>query len=167
MTTDVINKIKDADMILIGIGEEMAQDNANSDELITFYNKLGETLKDKNYFVVSISQDTIIYDSNLSPDYITTPYSDKESISPEGVDKQWDKYMKWLSCTLNRKLLVMEFGVLLSKPNVIRWPFERVVMLNEKSHLIRINNTIPQLPSELSARATSIKDNPLYFFDSI
>lgn len=167
MTTDVIEKIKDADMVLVGIGEELALQNDNNDKLLSFYNALSDTLKDKNKFIVSLNDDTVIFDSNLLGEYVTAPYSDKEDISTEGIDHQWEKYMKWLSCTLNKKLLVIELGVLLSKPNVIRWPFERVVMLNEKAHLIRINSTIPQLPSELSARGTSIKDNPLYFFDSI
>lgn len=167
MQTDVIEKIRNADLVLIGIGEELSSDNCNKEELLTFFNNLSCVLKDKNYFVVSINQDSVIFESSLSSENITAPYSDMEEITPDGEDKQWDKYMKWLSCSLNKKLVVLELGVLLSKPNVIRWPFERVVMINEKAHLIRINKTIPQLPSELSEKATSVNDNPLYFFDSI
>lgn len=164
MKTEILNRINDADMVLVGIGEELSSDKCQSQELIDFYNSLGKIIADKNYFIVSINADSLIYDSNLNSERITAPFSDVEEISEDGEDKQWDLYMKWLSGTLNKKLVVLECGVLLNRPNVIRWPFERIVQLNNKSYLIRINNTIPQLPSELTERAMSLEDNPLYFF---
>lgn len=167
MKTDVMKKIEEAEVVLIGLGEELAESDYDKEKILKFYNSLSDVVKEKNIFVVSINSDNVIFDSNLDLDRITAPYSDFEEISPEGDDKQWDKYMKWLSGTLNKKLVVLEFGVLLTKPNVIRWPFERVVMLNEKATLIRINNSIPQIPSELSEKAISIKDNPLYFFEAL
>lgn len=167
MNTDVIDKIKDADMILVGIGEELSTEKNQTNELINFYNVLAEMIADKNYFIISINSDSVVFDSELNHERITAPFSETEEISPEGDDIMWEKYMKWLPGTLNKKLVVLELGVLLTKPNVIRWPFERAVMLNEKSHLIRVNKTIPQLPLELKERATSIDDNPLYFFEVI
>lgn len=167
MKTDVIKMIENADMVLVGIGEELSAQECDKDELIEFYDSLAGVINDKNYFVVSLNPDSLIFDSMLDNDRITAPFSDFEEITESGEDKQWNLYMKWLSGTLNKKLIAIEFGVLLNRPNVIRWPFERVVMINNGAHLIRINKSIPQLPSELSERGISIGDNPLYFFNSI
>lgn len=167
MKTDVINMINDADMVLVGIGEELSFEKCEINKLMGFYNALSTAVKDKNYFVISVNPDAAIFDSTIDNGRITAPFSDSEEITESGEDKQWDLYMKWLSGTLNKKLLVIEFGVLLNRPNVIRWPFERVVMINTNAKLVRINKSIPQLPSELRERGISIGDNPLYFFDSI
>ena len=43
----------------------------------------------------------------------------------EGYQKQWEKYTKWLQGTLNKKLCILELGVELNLPSIIRWPFEK------------------------------------------
>ena len=77
----------------------------------------------------------------------------------EGYLPQWEKHKKWISGTLNHKLLVLELGVSLRFPQIIRWPFERITMINEKSHMIRVNETIPQINAEISERAESVRQS--------
>ncbi len=161
-----IQIVQESDMFLIGLGEEV-ENGFPSDELQLLYNKLAELLNGKNYFIVSQNENDGIWDTNLDPGRIAAPYSKDEIIDENGNDSQWVKYTKWLSGSLNRKLCIIELGVLLSNPNAIRWPSERIVMLNLKSHLLRINEKIPQLPTELGERGVSIPYNPLYFFDAL
>lgn len=157
-------KIDDADKILIGIGEEFSTNNNSENDLICAYNNLNDLLTDKDYFVVSINKDATIFESDLNNEKITAPNSDNVELNEKGEDKAWEKYMLWLSCTLNRKLLILELGVGLNAPQVIRWPFETTVSLNNKAELIRMNETLPNIPSEISNKATSIKENSVSFF---
>ena len=61
------------DMVLIGIGEEFSE----AGDALKAYNKLSDDLKGKNYFIVSLCMDDIIYESNLDPDRIVTPLGGK------------------------------------------------------------------------------------------
>lgn len=86
-----------------------------------------------------------------------------EGYLEEGYLPQWNKYTKWLSCTLNRKLCVLELGVGFKFPQVIRFPFEKVAAYNKKASLIRVNSKFPQLPEEMSQRGVSIAESPVQF----
>ena len=152
--------IDNADICLIGIGEEFSAEENSLNDLQAAYNKIHSLIKDKNYFVVSICDDKIIFTSELEYDRITAPYTLPEDATE---DKQWEKYMKWLSCTLNKKLLIIELGASLNKPQVIRWPFEKTVMINNKAQLIRINETMPNIPGEIKDKSVSIKANAVDF----
>lgn len=168
---EYINNIKEtiaeAQLVLVGIGSDVALTDSNEVRVKLFYDNLASLLKDSNYFVVSENEDAMIFTSGLDQNRITAPFCENEKMGPEGEDLQWNTYMKWLTGTINKRLFIIEIGVLMNKPNVIRWPFERVAMLNEKSHLLRLNTKLPQLPKELSEKGTSIEDNPLYFFESV
>ena len=61
------------DMVLIGIGEEFSE----APDALKAYNKLSEDLKGKNYFIVSLCMDDIIYESNLDSDRIVSPLGGK------------------------------------------------------------------------------------------
>lgn len=109
MTNELLEKIADSQMILIGIGKEMeedyqgmkeddfyrpllvrAQEEKDSAALIQYlrchyvrrhpnqrimesYEKLSDILKDKNYFIVSLTEDDYIYNSTLEKERIVTP----------------------------------------------------------------------------------------------
>ena len=73
--------------------------------------------------------------------------------------KNWEKYTKYLSDTLNKNLLVLELGVSLDYPTVIRWPFEKVTMINNKAHLVRVHERLCQHTPEISAKTDSIQMN--------
>lgn len=72
---------------------------------------------------------------------------------------QWEVYMKWLQNTLNKKICVIELGVGMKYPSVIRWPFERIARLNEKSYFFRIHEKLYQIPEEIKGRTSIIARN--------
>lgn len=181
-------EIKDAEMIFVGIGEEFD----NNNDALDAYNKLAEMLNGKNYFVVSLCMDDVIYESGLDESRIVCPmggmrkkqcpdacthdlYDINEEKCPncgktliynnikaenyveEGYLPQWQKHKLWLTGTLNKKLLLIELGVSMRFPQIIRWPFERLAGLNNKAFLIRVNEKLPQVDAEIADKAMSIK----------
>lgn len=87
----------------------------------------------------------------------------KEYYNEEGYLKQWNLYNKWLQGTLNKKLLVLEIGCDFSWISIVRMPFEKIVMINQKSLYYRVNSRFPQITAELSERMFSIQENPFQF----
>ncbi|MEZ3495173.1 MAG: hypothetical protein K1W38_23490 [Lachnospiraceae bacterium] len=81
----------------------------------------------------------------------------------EGYQKQWENYTKWLQGTLNKKLCILELGVELNLPNIIRWPFEKVAFYNQKASFFRINASLYQMTEELSGNGVSIAMNAVDF----
>ncbi len=81
----------------------------------------------------------------------TTGYSEK------GYEKDWKRYMLWLQGTLNKKICILELGVGFSYPTVIRWPFEKVAVLNEKACFVRVNKKLPQIAKEIKEKSFSVK----------
>lgn len=78
------------------------------------------------------------------------------SYSEEGYLKKWELYNKWLSGTVNRKLVMLELGENFNTPTVIRWPFEKIALINKKSLLIRVNKKFPMLVPEISETAVAL-----------
>lgn len=85
----------------------------------------------------------------------------------EEVEKQWDLYNKWLSATLNKKLMLIELGEGFLIPNLIRWPFEKVTFINQKSVLYRINGQLPQFPENISERAAAVSESSYDFLQEL
>lgn len=77
----------------------------------------------------------------------------------EGYMPRWADYMAWQTRTLNRNLLILELGVGFDSPTVIRWPFEKIVYVNQKSYLLRVHETLSQLPGEIGERAGRVPEN--------
>lgn len=96
---------------------------------------------------------------------LNTVYAEK--YNEQGYSEQWQIYMKWLQGTLNRRLLVLELGVGMNFPSVIRWPFERVVYFNQKAFLVRVNEKLYQLAEELSGKGCSIPKNAIAWLESL
>ena len=71
------------------------------------------------------------------------------------LDK-WSLYRRWLQGTINRKVVLLELGVGLEFPSVIRWPFEKIAFYNQKATLIRVHEKLYQLPEDLSGRGISV-----------
>lgn len=86
----------------------------------------------------------------ISPDY-----------REEGYLSQWQLYTKWLQGTLNRQLCILELGVGMQFPQVIRFPFEKVGFYNQKSYFYRVHSKLYQLTEELKGRGTSVSRNPV------
>lgn len=79
----------------------------------------------------------------------------------EGYLEQWKLYTKWLQGTLNRRLFVLELGVGMGFPSVVRWPFEKVVFFNQKAFLCRVNEKLYQLTEELAGKGCGISQNAI------
>lgn len=73
----------------------------------------------------------------------------------------WKFYTKWLQGTLNKKLCILELGVDLGFPTIIRWPFEKVAFYNQKAVLIRVNDKLYHIPEELMEKGISIASNAI------
>lgn len=84
-----------------------------------------------------------------------------ESYNEAGYAEQWQVYTKWLQGTLNRSLAVLELGVSMRFPSVIRWPFEKVAYFNKKAVFIRVNETLYQLTEELREKGVGIPMNTI------
>lgn len=84
-----------------------------------------------------------------------------EKYDEEGYLDQWQLYTKWLQGTLNRKLLILELGVGMQCPSVIRWPFEKVAFFNQKASFWRVNENLYQLSEEIKEKGTSISQNAI------
>ena len=79
----------------------------------------------------------------------------------KGYLEEWTKYTRWLQETLNRSLFVLELGVRMDFPSVIRWPFEKIVRYNQKAFLCRVSEDLYQLPKDLSTKGVGISKNTI------
>ncbi len=82
----------------------------------------------------------------------------------EGYLEQWQMYMKWLQGTLNKNLCVIEAGVGMKLPSVIRWPFEKTVFYNQKANMIRIHRKFYQVNEEVAERAFGCEGHAVNVF---
>lgn len=76
-----------------------------------------------------------------------------------GYLDNWQAYTGWLQGTLNRRLVVLELGVGMQFPGVIRWPFEKIAFFNQKANFYRVNEKLYQLTEEIAEKGTAIAEN--------
>lgn len=100
-----------------------------------------------------------------SPLVLNSVYTTK--YDENGYLEQWKTYTKWLQGTLNRKLMILELGVSLQCPSVIRWPFEKVAFFNQKASFWRVNEKFYQLSEELGGKGTSISRNAIDWLNDL
>nr|WP_296480866.1 hypothetical protein [uncultured Acetatifactor sp.] len=94
-----------------------------------------------------------------APFILNTVYA--ENYNEKGYLEQWQRYMKWLQGTLNRRLMILELGVGLNFPTVIRWPFEKAAFFNKKAYFYRVNERLYHLTKELSEKGSGIAENAI------
>ena len=87
----------------------------------------------------------------------TDPYSEV------GYQEQWQAYTKWLQGTLNRNLCILELGSSMMFASVLRFRFEKIVSLNKKANLIRVNKRLYQLPEQISDKGIAVSENAVEF----
>ena len=117
-----------------------------------------------NYFIVSTDKAGTIRNCGLNERRIVCPVNENNA---EEEEKQWDFYNKWLSSSLAKKLVIVELGEDFSNPNVIRWPFERIVMINQKDKMYRVHSTFYQIPKEIGDRACAFEMNGAQFIKEL
>lgn len=142
-------EIKEANLVLVGLGEDLCSASE------AFYQELARLLFHKDYFIVSLSAGREeLETAGLLPEQITVP------LAGEDEEKSWERYLHWLSFTLNQRLCILEMGAGFGHPELIRFPFEKTCYFNQKARLIRINARFPQLPAEHAGRGISIQEDP-------
>lgn len=94
---------------------------------------------------------------------LTFNHVETENYVEEGYLSKWQKYKLWLQGTVNKKLCVLELGVGLKYPTVIRWPFEKVVFFNQKAELFRVHSKLYQMTEEIKEKGYGICCSPLDF----
>lgn len=90
-----------------------------------------------------------------------------EKYDESGYLSQWQLYTKWLQGTLNKKLVILELGVGMKFPSVIRFPFEKVAYFNQKAYMYRVNERLYHLSEELKGKGTAINKNSVDWLDSL
>lgn len=157
---DLREKLETAEMVLVGIGEEFEAENC---QMISpkAYANLAQLLAGKNYFVITTGRNDLIMQSGLKEDRIVQPLLFEED--GEQMPPMWDRYTKWLQGTLNRNVLILELGVGLKYPGVIRFPFEKAAYFNKKADFIRVHGRLYQMTEELGDKGISIAQNAVDF----
>ncbi len=78
-------------------------------------------------------------------------------------DKHWhesaERYEKFVTEHINSRLVLLELGVGMNTPSIIRYPFERITYSDKKATLIRMNDSWPQVASEISGRTISFAED--------
>lgn len=129
------------------------------------YKKLESMYKDEKFDKTYILQFIPICDkceASMEPNMLTLV-----SYSEEGYIKSWELYNKWLSGTVNRNLVMLELGVNFDTPTVIRWPFEKIAMINKKSLLVRVNSRFAMLTPEIAETAATFAMSSYEFINEI
>ena len=86
-----------------------------------------------------------------------------EKYNESGYMAQWAAYRNWLQRTINQKLCILELGVGMRYPTIIRWPFEKIAYCNNKASFVRVHEMLYQLTPELSDKGNSIEASPIDF----
>lgn len=83
----------------------------------------------------------------------------------EGYLERWKEYTKWLQKTVNKRLCVLELGVGMEYPTVVRFPFEKIVMYNQKACLYRVHSSLWQIGEEIADRGCAVRGDPVDFLN--
>ena len=77
MTEEIRQEIQksaqEADLVLVGIGTEFSKKNARKEEIMEAYRKLADLLKGKNYFLLTVNTDDLIFESAIDSERIVAP----------------------------------------------------------------------------------------------
>ena len=86
-----------------------------------------------------------------------------ENYNENGYLSDWQIYTKWLQGTLNKKVLILELGVGLVFPSVIRWPFEKIAFYNQKEVIYEGLNISRSVLNFIKTRYKDVLNNPSNF----
>ena len=114
---------------------------------------------------ISLKEICFVKDENGEIVQFNSVYSSE--YKEEGYLPQWSKYMKWLQGTMNRKVCLLELGVGLQFPSVIRFPFEKMAYFNQKATCFRVHKNLYQLTEEMAERSMSVPMHAVELFGDI
>lgn len=90
-----------------------------------------------------------------------------ENYAEEGYLDKWQTYMKWLQGTVNRNTCIIELGVGMRFPSVIRWPFEKIAFFNQKATFFRVHSKLYQTTEEIKEKSYGIQAVPAEFLKEL
>lgn len=171
MLQKIRQDMEESDLILIGIGTEFSGKNQDAARVQQAYHTLRQWLGEKNYFIVTLNTDDLIFESGLKKERIVAPCGSEKAgnvVTDEAYDEswylpQWNKYRLWLQGTVNKKLCILELGVGFEYPTVIRFAFEKIAYFNQKCRMYRVHESLAQLTPEIKDRCTGISQNAVSF----
>lgn len=147
-------KFSNAQKLLVGIGSEWKPKTEDDILKITeAAGKLKSMLDGRDYHVVTTLSGEDLERLPFEKEHMTAP------LDVSFTDDVWNAYIYWVSLTLNRETALLELGCGFGHPSTIRWPFERIAMVNNKAKLFRVHETLSQIPGELTEKAVSIAEN--------
>lgn len=86
-----------------------------------------------------------------------------EKYNEGGYMEAWEEYNRWLQSTINKRLLIIELGVDMSYPTVIRFATEKLCFFNQKSKMYRVHESLAFATPEIKDRCECIMQDPLLF----
>jgi len=148
--------------------QQITEDELQSVEkwFLTLNEQAGLQEKEQQEVVNTISVPELGYCPECgTPLILNSVYAEK--YDENGYLEQWQLYTKWLQGTVNRKVLILELGVGMKFPSIIRWPFEKVTFFNQKASFYRVNESLYQLTEEIKEKGTSIQKNSVEWLLSL
>lgn len=90
-----------------------------------------------------------------------------ENYNEGGYLEMWEKYSKFLQGTVNKSLLILELGVGMTYPSVIRFAFEKLAMFNKKSKMYRVHPTLAFSTPDIKDSCECISSDPVVFLSNL
>lgn len=150
--------MEDAQKVLIGIGAEWKRADGDRESMVmNGAETLKRVLSGKDFFIITTLPYEEMMRLGFEKDHMVAPAD--VSLSEE----EWDRYMKWLAGTLNRRTVLLELGEGFKHPSLIRWPFERTASLNHKAFLYRVHEIFYQITEELKDKAYAVHMDSVRF----
>ena len=84
---------------------------------------------------------------------------DANFVQDENWYRQSEKYEDFLSRSKGKNVVLLEIGVGFNTPGIIRFPFERMTAISEKTTLIRINKDYPNPMLEIENKTISFDED--------
>ena len=88
----------------------------------------------------------LVFNTLKADRYLETGYLD-----------EWTIYKKWLQGTVNKKVCIVELGVGMKYPTVIRWPFEKIAFFNQKASFFRVHSRLYQTAEEIKEKSVAMQ----------
>ena len=147
-----------SEKILVGIGSEWKKkEGAEEEEILHAAEQLKKFLDGKDYYMITSLADEDAKRLPFDAGHIAVPHS------VSFTEENWKSYTLWLSCTLNRNTVLLELGENYKDPSLIRWPFEKTAMLNNKAYLFRVHKIFSQVPEELAGKSCPVAESSVKF----
>ena len=92
---------------------------------------------------------------------------DANFVQDENWYRQSEKYEDFLSRSKGKNVVLLEIGVGFNTPGIIRFPFERMTAISEKTTLIRINKDYPNPMLEIKNKTISFDEDTIKIIEDL